>query len=376
VEAGSILELRPIFQELSAYTDHMRQYHRQLNSIVSLNLQYLDLRDDNLLEDILSNTKLAARLIQLLSSTLLPPIVRAKPRDRLTLKVISWLHGVHEKTQHVPAAFSDGECSVQVWRGLLPTGLIPPIYHFPVLKQCGLLYQPLNFHEFGHVLYAYHKSELDDIVRELQADVEDVLLPVSMRNDRHSEQQASRRQAVIDTWYKWAQELFSDAVGLVIGGPAFLSAFSAHLAGLDRGDYYRDVDDLRGSSHPVTWIRIQVLAARASRIGLQRQGAGISDQWNRMADLMRVRPDFHGYFDVGLLQVITKAIDDMLTETAPRHFLQEEIENAATLTNDITPIHLVNAAWRVAQDRTVQYLAWEEPLTTLWLSAAETSLRN
>lgn len=375
-EVGSILELQPIFPELAVYLNQMRQYHRQLAAIVSRNLQYLDLGEKDLLEDILSNTKLAVRLVQVLSSTLLPPIARANPRDRLTLRIISWLHEVHDKTQHVPAAFSDGECSVKVWKGLLPKGLIPPIYHFPVLEQRGLLYQPLNFHEFGHVLYAYHKSELDDIVRELQADVEDILLPVSMRNDRHAEQQASRRQAVVDTWYRWAQELFCDAVGLVIGGPAFLSAFSAHLAGLDRGDYYRDVDDLRGSSHPVTWIRIQALAARAGRTGLQQQAVATGDQWNKMAELMRVRPDFHGYFDAGLLPAIGRALDDMLIETAPRHFRQEEIESSTILADDITPIHLVNAAWRVVRDHTVQYSAWEEALITRWLSAAETRLKN
>jgi len=375
-EVRSILELRPIFPELSPYLNQIHQYHRELTAIVVRNLQYLDLGDGSLLEDILSSTKLAARLVQVLSSTLLPPIARADPGDRLTLRIISWLHEVHDKTKNVPAAFSDGECSVLVWKGLLPKGLVPPIYHFPVLEQRGLLFQPLNFHEFGHVLYAYHKPELNDIVRELQANVEDFLLPASIRNDRHAEQQASRRQAVVDTWYKWAQELFCDAVGLVIGGPAFLSAFSAHLAGLDRGDYYRDVDDLRSSGHPVTWIRIQALAARASRLGLQRQAAVISDQWNRMAGLMRVIPDFHGYFDVGLLPAVAGALDDMLTETGPRHFRPEEIEGGTTLVGDITPIRLVNAAWRVVHDRPKQYHAWEEALIAQWLSAAETTLKN
>jgi hypothetical protein len=70
------------------------------------------------------------------------------------------------------------------------------------------------------------------------------------------------------------------------------------------------------------------------------------------------------------------ALDDMLIETAPRRFRQEEIEGSTTLGNDFTPIHLVNAAWRVAHDHTVQYHAWEEELITQLLSAAETSLRT
>ena len=99
---------------------------------------------------------------------------------------------------------------------------IAPTYFFPFLEQKGLLFQPLLFHEFGHLLYLCHKREMDDLVRELQREVEDVLTPPSQRNDRHSDIQAGQRQTIVDTWYRWAQELFCDAVGLTIEGPSFL----------------------------------------------------------------------------------------------------------------------------------------------------------
>ncbi len=99
------------------------------------------------------------------------------------------------------------------------------ICSFPSNEQPGLLFQVLHFHEFGHLLYIYHKPELDALVKEIQAEVDEMLMPTSFRNDRHAERQAAERRAIVDTWYKWAQELLCDAVGLAIGGPAFLQAF-------------------------------------------------------------------------------------------------------------------------------------------------------
>jgi hypothetical protein len=46
------------------------------------------------------------------------------------------------------------------------------------------------------------------------------LVPASQRNDRYAREQAAQRQAIVNTWYSWAQEFFCDAVSLTIGGHA------------------------------------------------------------------------------------------------------------------------------------------------------------
>jgi hypothetical protein len=144
--------------------------------------------------------------------------VRCHARDRLTLATITWVHSQLPATESIPAAFADGDC--MIW----PFLHIAPTYFFPFLEQKGLLYQPLLFHEFGHLLYVCHKREMDDFVGEFQRKVEDVLAPPSQRNDQHADIQAGQRQTIVDTWYRWSQELFCDAVGLTIGGPSFIRA--------------------------------------------------------------------------------------------------------------------------------------------------------
>lgn len=134
-----------------------------------------------------------------------------------------------------------------------------PLYFFPSVEQRGLLYQPLSFHEFAHLLYACHTREMDDPVGELQQKVHDALLPASQRNDRHAAQQGQQRQTIVGAWYQWTQEFFCDAVGFTIGDPCFLWAFSTYLSRMTETDFYRRPNDLRPSMHPVPWLRIQLV---------------------------------------------------------------------------------------------------------------------
>jgi len=149
------------------------------------------------------------------------------------ITTINWLHKSHPRTTTIPAAFADGECAV--WPFRLH---IAPVYFFPSVEQHGLLYQLLFFHEFGHLLYVFHKPRMDELVRNLQRAIEDRLIPASQRNDRYVDIQAAERLAVSFTWYRWTQEFFCDTVGLSVGGPCFLRAFSGYLGTMDRGDFH------------------------------------------------------------------------------------------------------------------------------------------
>src|SRR3712207_2175183 len=105
---------------------------------------------------------------------------------------------------------------------------------------------------------------MDDLVAELQREIANLLTPTSSRNDRFASEQAHRRQLIVHTWYSWTQEIFCDAVGFIIGGPAFLHAFSSYLSSMSPMDFFHDPIASPVSTHPVTWLRVQLLAKRAA----------------------------------------------------------------------------------------------------------------
>ncbi len=325
------------------------------------NLAYLSLGQDDILGDVLSETQVLRRLVRLLSTLLATPVLRASESDRLCLRVIGWLHSEHADTTRYAPVFTDGAPAIRPFTDLAP------IYYFPCVEQRGLLYQPLFFHEFGHLLYQLHKPEMDDLVGELQREVTRVLAPPSRRNDRYSERQAAHRQAIADTWYSWAQELYCDAVGFHIGGPCFLRAFSAYLGALNRGDYYREPENLENSAHPVTWLRVRFLAAGATAAGYPELGRGIKGEWATTAAVLGVREDYHGYYDPALAAVIQRVVADMLTEVSPRMHSQSESTGEDWSPEADSPIRLLNHAWSVYDADPEDYAAWEAERIALLL---------
>ncbi|MBI4322046.1 MAG: hypothetical protein HY675_26435 [Chloroflexi bacterium] len=311
------------------------------------------LDQEQVLEDVLSNTQQVTRVIRLLSSRLAIPVLRGLPSDRLCLRTIGWLHAAHPETVDYPPAFGDGP--VAIW----PFLDFAPIYFFPCIEQRGLLYQPLFFHEFGHLLYACHKAEMDDLVGELQTGIGEVLTPASQCNDRHSETQIAQRQVIVDTWYSWAQEIFCDAVGFSVGGPCFLHAFSAFLSTMDRGDFYRHPQDLRMSDHPVTWLRVRFLVERACAAGFSELSKRIETEWRKVAKIMGVDEDYHGFYDEAMAPTIKRIVDDMLIEAAPRRCTDVEATGGEWNSEADSFVRLLNWAWQVYGVSPEEYASWE-----------------
>lgn len=360
---GRLLADARIPIELDAYRERILQFCHEREADIALNLNYLSLGVDQILPDVLSRTRLVTSYVRLLGSRLVTPISRASEADRLCLATIAWLHRSHVETQDYPPAFLEG--MVGTWPYLAPAA---PIYVFPCAEQRGLLYQALLFHEFGHVLYACHKPELDALVGELQRRVHDSLLPVSQRNDRYAAAQAARRQLIVGTWYSWAQEFFCDAVGFTIGGPCFVRAFSEYLSNLDEADFCRQPDGLR-SSHPVTWLRVRFLARRAYLAGLPDLAREVEDEWRTVAEALQVIEDYHGFYVDTLEDAVTRIIADMLTEAAPRAFLSAEAAGGGWSPQTDTPVRLFNWAWQVRAVDPERYPRWEGEQIASFLEA-------
>ena len=129
-------ELLPYSQKVGALCDDLR-------GRIERNLVDLTLNQDSILEDILSNTAQVLQFFDLLSTRMATPILRSSSSDRLSLRVVTWLHQSHPRTRVYPAAVSNGGCGVWTFIQFCP------VYSFPTAEQTCLLYQPLYFHEFG-----------------------------------------------------------------------------------------------------------------------------------------------------------------------------------------------------------------------------------
>jgi hypothetical protein len=302
------------------------------------NFALLSTGEDSLLADVLSETSTLVQYTRLLKFRYLRGLYRAMDWDRVCLRTITWLHKEHEQTKDYPAVFADDDVSIVPSKGL-------PFYFFPCVEQRGLRFQPLFFHEFGHLLYKCHELELDVLVGDFQQFVESELLPVSQRNDQYAQEQARVRQSIVETWYKWIQEFFCDAVGFEIGGPCFLYAFSEYISKFQSADYSRQAPDLHGSSHPVSSLRVKLLMERAQRKGFEEAANWIGERWNDAAVLLNVVEDHHGFYTASLKARLTQTLDDMLIEVAPRQFTNEEATGHGWDAPSTNLVALLNHVW-------------------------------
>lgn len=338
-------------QELKGYTDWITKICEGFSRSVLQNLKYLGSERQDLLEDILSETQKVSREFYVFNERHVSPILRARSSDRLPLKLLLWMHATHPKTKNIPVAVCDGEFSIWL--------IGASIYFTPCAAQQGLLNLPLYFHEFGHLLYRCHQREMDDLVRELQTEIKGMLLSGVVRNDRYTNVQETERAIIVETWYTWAQEFFCDAVGFVIGGAAFTHAFSMYLRMLGRNQYH--VEKLAHRTHPVTWIRIQLLADRVHQMGYKAVAADLKDQWSQIASALGISENhYYRFYDPTFLPIIQQKLDDMLTGTEPRAFQELEVTEQESELNFTSPIALLNTAWQKFRNDPDNYQEWEE----------------
>lgn len=366
---ASLLGAAMIPSELEPYRQLTLLACKEARRRVGLSLQHLALRQEDLIEDVLSDTQIAILLVRRISSRLSIPVLRGAESDRLCLRLIAWLHSAHPETAHFPAAVADGDFAV------LPMSVVSPLYYFPSLEQRGLLYQPLQFHEFGHVLYACHEQEMNDLVAELQRRVARVLTPISGRNDRYAEDRLMLRQVIINTWYRWILEIFCDAVGFTIGGPCFVQAFASYLSNLHRHDFYQCRSMLASGAHPVTWLRVQLLAQRAADAGFGDVAEAVDREWRGVARVLQVEEDYHGFYDPRLLDGVLSTLEDMLVEAAPRAFEGDEISGSEWPSTG-SPVWLLNRAWQMFGSDPNGYADWEHDAIRAYLSESRDPLSS
>ena len=348
-------------EELKPYAECVINECENFHRSILQNIRYLEFGQEDILKNILSNTQNVANAFYILNQYQVSPILRAHTSDRLALKLLIWLHKTHSETKNIPVAVFDGEFSIWL--------VGPSIYFTPCAAQRGLLNLPLFFHEFGHLLHKCYQPEIDALINELQVAIGYLLPSPVERDDQYAQTQEKSRNVIVATWYEWAKEFFCDAVGFTMGGASFAYAFSMYLRILGRSEYHVSKEGLARSSHPVTWIRIHLLADRARRMGYMAVATDLEEKWKQIGEALGIIEDYAGFYDQTFLPVIQQKLDDMLTETEPREFQESEVSDEGTGSTFISPVALLNRAWQKFIEDPGGYREWEENAIARFLDA-------
>ena len=347
------LKRHPSVPFLNPYRSKVLDFAKQCRYQAESNLQLLNVGLDDLLDDIRSWTALVLENVRVAAQLLAGPLLRSSASDQAAIKLVEWLHSTDPRSAPMPAISADGDPAV------LPLIEFTPIYQFPTLKQESLLHLPLYFHEFGHVLYAIHKPEMDELVKELQDFIITELQPLSQRNDIYAKRQRELQLEVGITWYAWTQELFCDAVGLVMSGPAYGFTFSDYLLHLEHGDFSLDRLALAYSSHPITWLRIKFLTSRSRTLGYTDMASEIESEWASTAEALGVTEDYFGYFETPWMEKIESVLNDMLTQASPSTCSSGDALAEKEWSCGASPVLLLNRSWKTARTSPDTFANWE-----------------
>jgi hypothetical protein len=344
--------------ELTRYRSDIERICDQLRLGVLRSLKDLQYNLPDTFALILQQTQQWTSVFELINTRLVGPVIRSRPEDRIALIFLRWLHDEHPSAAGRSFAVSDGGFAIY------PTADWPILYFLPSSRQRTFHYLPLLFHEFGHLLYVLCEREMDDLVADFQTVVSDALAPMTVRHRAGADvQDAFRKQAVL-AWYEWVQEFFCDAVGLTIGGPCFLKAFWNYFRTRSVDEFYLPRNKQLASRHPVTWLRIRMLADRARKFGLTREADEIEEGWHVTAKTLGVREEYEGMWTEEFFVPLRKTLDDMLEESSPRKFSGDDLKPYAETGSLLA---LLQESWRTFESNPAGYRAWEKGMIDLLL---------
>ncbi|MCE9562119.1 MAG: hypothetical protein K8U57_08695 [Planctomycetes bacterium] len=337
---------------MAGYCQQVREFCAEQEKRARLHLAELRGSNAGLLGDLFNATSVLAQKVRYADRTLAVPLVRFRRQDVLALRVLQWLHQSTKETAHL--TFALGEDDYKVWA----SPMMPCIYYILLTHRQSLLSLPLVFHEFGHVLYECHKPEMDELVKEFRETVSHFLTPQAVGDASLAAQGLEFRQQAVTCWYTWAQEFFCDAVGLTIGGSAFLRSLSRHFHSLSREEYAIDRATLLRRKHPLTWLRIQLLCRRATAMGYERVSTMVAEEWHSTASDLGIEEEHHGTWDETLRPDFDKMIDDMLVQSDPPSCTDLDAK-AGSRTPITSILALFHAAWAAYGDAPDTYEVWE-----------------
>lgn len=324
--------------ELTAYRSEIEAVCEELRRQVRRNLKDLAYDHPDTFSNVLRQTQRVMTELEVINAYYAGPLLRSREDDRLALVVLRWLHDEHPKTTKRAFALSDGQFAIY------PDLRYPSLFFLPCSRRRTLLYLPLLFHEFGHLLYVMHRPELDDLVLEFQETVANVFAPTTRRQGASVSQQDNFQAQLVLAYYPWCQEFFCDAVGLQIGGPSFLHAFVNYFRLHGTHAFYVPRDKLIHKEHPVGWLRVRSLLHRAEKLGYATATAKLQADWRDTAHHLAIEEDYEGTWSDELFNPLQEMLDNMLEETAARPTTTDEVA-VQSFVEAQSIVGILNAAW-------------------------------
>ena len=104
-------------------------------------------------------------------------------------------------------------------------------------------------------------------------------------------------------------------------------------------------------------------------MGYNAVATDLEEKWSQIATALGVTEDYGGFYDPSFLRVIQEKLDDMLTETSPREFMESEVSNYRSESAFTSPVALLNMAWQKFLDDPGTYREWEENAMESFLDA-------
>jgi hypothetical protein len=298
--------------------------------------------------------------LEVLDAYFIHPLYRSSEFDRIALQLIQCLHRAHDITKDKPFILSNGSFSIA------PSENAPTIYWLPVTSQLSLLDYPLFSHEFGHQLFMSHKREMEDLIFEFQDKLSAYLQPAVSHDDDKYESYVEKAANIVETWREWIEELFCDAVGLTIGGKAYLFAFSHFIRLGGVKEFMVPEKYLAKRSHPVSLLRIRFLAERAYKMGLETEAVRLEEEWNEIAKTLDINEDYFGYYELSYKNDITTLLDEMLIEADPVPF--GKVGDICNTGVSAKYHGLINEAWEQFLRDPENYFPLEEKINAEFLA--------
>jgi hypothetical protein len=324
--------------ELTAYRSEIESVCEGLRRQVRRNLKDLSYDHPDTFSNVLRQTQRVMTELEVVNAYYAGPLLRSRLDDRLALLVLRWLHDEHPKTARRAFAISDGQFAIY------PDLRYPSLFFLPCSRRRTLLYLALLFHEFGHLLYALHRPEMDDLVLEFQETAANVFAPTTRRQGPSSAQQDAFQAQLVLAYYPWCQEFFCDAVGLHIGGPSYLHAFVNYFRVQGGHAFHIPREKLILKEHPVGWLRVRSLLHRAEKLRYDGLAARLSAEWRETAHHLGIAEDYEGTWSEELFDPLQEMLDSMLEGAAPRAACSEEA-SGTVLDGTQSIVAILNAAW-------------------------------
>jgi hypothetical protein len=95
-------------------------------------------------------------------------------------------------------------------------------------------------------------------------------------------------------------------------------------------------------------------------MGLASEANYLEKEWQSIADLLKIKEEYFGYYTFEYETLVNELLEDMLIEAAPIKFYDVDLSANDIDFQNFNYIHLLNLAWKKFIENENLYLDWEK----------------